>query len=171
MLLLVLGITLAVSGAFAKCNCASCEILVQAEFDQFRLFDCFFTNSMCTCLWKVLDITWCVVPSYDQQSYSLKVNTISNEESQYTRECRACLLATGKESCSVENVIPRKFVIEDLEIGFAVASILLEIYHVVTVVIFKAEKVTIDSIRAHSLFEAQHLAAIMILNLVLLMVL
>ncbi len=142
LLLWVVGIALTASGTFAKCSCASCETLVQNEFDPIRLFDCSFTNPICTCLWRILDIMWCAVPSYDQQSYSLSLNRIQDEESQYTHECRVCLLAMGKAKCSVDNVIPQKHTVNDLEIGFAVASIFLEIYHIFAVVIFKAKKVS-----------------------------
>ena len=77
MLWCLIGITLATSGAVAvaKCNCASCEVLARAEFDTFRLFDCSSLNQICTCLWRVLDIMWCAVPSFDQQSYDLKFST------------------------------------------------------------------------------------------------
>ena len=147
MLWCLIGITLATSGAVAvaKCNCASCEVLARAEFDTFRLFDCSSLNQICTCLWRVLDIMWCAVPSFDQQSYDLKFNSLLEEESQYTRECRLCLLATRKETCNIQNVIQPKHAVENLDIGFAVTSISLEIYQLITVVLLKAEKVMTDN--------------------------
>jgi hypothetical protein len=144
MMLFVLNI--GIDPVHSQCICSDCATLAKSEFALSSMYDCSPTNTDCTCMWRIIDIFWCVVPSYDQQSYSLSINRISDGGSMYTKSCRQCLLETSM-LCNLPNIPPSSRPISRSDIGFVFIACVLEIYNFVSGVRNQHKKVKIFQIR------------------------
>ena len=144
VLFLILVACLPVSAIM--CACPACQSLVLQEF-QPGAVNCAKTNaSSCTppaCSWHLLDIQWCAAPS-GNGLYSLTTNGFSGGGCPYTNDCKVCLEGGG--NCEVVNATGAVHPVAPKDIGLATAAVFLELFHFLTIVVFKYNEVVLLNI-------------------------
>ncbi len=137
-----MNIPAAVTGVL--CACSACQTLVEQEFQPGSVDSCTASNAAgCDplCVWQLLDIVWCATPSGNQR-YTLTTSKVSGHGCPYTDDCRACLESGG--SCQVVDATGAVHHVAAKDIALSTVSVALEIYHILTIVVFKIEEVSVE---------------------------